>query len=671
MNPQHKNPTRKERTATAPYNFVPLPERPFTSAEGTSILNPDQSLYHGERLTGWIDVTLETKSPIYVRAPLTPRENQRREAEDNNPDDRTLHLNKMRNKPDFFYVSDPSAPVIPGSSLRGMIRNMVEILGHGKFGPSPERPLVYRAVGDTSSHGEAYRHQLMTEETGDKNAFTPKYIAGFIRKIGDTWYIQPAAEIHGITWARILHQDIPRAGLKNMPGLRNAYELHVAVGNYELQEVRGGFVKIRRLKVVEASASARNGLIPAVLAESGPIPKKASEAVVFKPDLKAQWDSTWIRIPDGSDPDDPRDLIGEYRDQLTPAQEKILGPGGALRDGQPIFYLLDNGMLVFFGHTQLFRLTYKRSPKEFLTIPYIDEGRIDLAEAMFGKVRGARGGQAGRVFVGDARLVDPRKDDVWLPGGAVIPKILSTPKPTTFQHYLTQSQPDIPRGKGLNTYNNSPADATLRGYKRYWIKGNVTRKDIAERSENVRAPEDEKQHTRIKPVRAGVNFHFRVRFENLLPQELGLLWWSLALPAKDEGDYCHQIGMGKPLGLGAIKLAPILHLVDPSRRYNRLLCAENEGWEMGEETEQQTETLLNTSVQQFERFIAKSQGQPDLPLATLERVRMLLEMLRWREATPEWLDKTRYMEIEHRGSDGRKVNEYRERPVLPDPLHVK
>ncbi|MCW5848464.1 MAG: TIGR03986 family CRISPR-associated RAMP protein, partial [Anaerolineae bacterium] len=213
MNPQHKNPTRKERTATAPYNFVPLPERPFTSAEGTSILNPDQSLYHGERLTGWIDVTLETKSPIYVRAPLTPRENQRREAEDNNPDDRTLHLNKMRNKPDFFYVSDPSAPVIPGSSLRGMIRNMVEILGHGKFGPSPERPLVYRAVGDTSSHGEAYRHQLMTEETGDKNAFTPKYIAGFIRKIGDTWYIQPAAEIHGITWARILHQDIPRAGL--------------------------------------------------------------------------------------------------------------------------------------------------------------------------------------------------------------------------------------------------------------------------------------------------------------------------------------------------------------------------------------------------------------------------------------------------------------------------
>jgi CspA family cold shock protein len=42
-------------------------------------------------------------------------------------------------------------------------------------------------------------------------------------------------------------------------------------------------------------------------------------------------------------------------------------------------------------------------------------------------------------------------------------------------------------------------------------------------------------------------------------------------------------------------------------------------------------------------------------------------MLEWRESDPAWLDTTRYMEIEH-GLD--KVNEYKERPVLPDPLAV-
>ena len=67
MNPQHKNPTRKERTATAPYNFVPLPERviAFRNQPGSAIAI-DQGVYHDNRYTGWIDVELETLSPVYV-----------------------------------------------------------------------------------------------------------------------------------------------------------------------------------------------------------------------------------------------------------------------------------------------------------------------------------------------------------------------------------------------------------------------------------------------------------------------------------------------------------------------------------------------------------------------------------------------------------------------------
>ena len=153
MAARHKNPTSPQRTALAPYNFVSLPDLTLAFPAKDNPFHVDQSLYHGTHLTGWVDVTLETQSPVYIRGPLTPKEH--RQAEREEKDNKTPHLQKMRNKPDFFYTRDPNEPVIPGSSLRGMIRTLAEVLGHGKLTPVSDEPLVYRAVGDISSHGEA------------------------------------------------------------------------------------------------------------------------------------------------------------------------------------------------------------------------------------------------------------------------------------------------------------------------------------------------------------------------------------------------------------------------------------------------------------------------------------------------------------------------------------
>jgi cold shock CspA family protein len=45
---------------------------------------------------------------------------------------------------------------------------------------------------------------------------------------------------------------------------------------------------------------------------------------------------------------------------------------------------------------------------------------------------------------------------------------------------------------------------------------------------------------------------------------------------------------------------------------------------------------------------------------------MLLAMLAWREGNAQWADRTRYLLIEH----PQFGNEYKDRPVLPDPLAV-
>ena len=65
--PKHTNPTQPDRQAKAPYNFVPLPEK-VLDAEAL----PTQDRYHAGRHTGWLDCTLTTATPMYVRCGVLP-----------------------------------------------------------------------------------------------------------------------------------------------------------------------------------------------------------------------------------------------------------------------------------------------------------------------------------------------------------------------------------------------------------------------------------------------------------------------------------------------------------------------------------------------------------------------------------------------------------------------
>jgi cold shock CspA family protein len=329
----------------------------------------------------------------------------------------------------------------------------------------------------------------------------------------------------------------------------------------------------------------------------------------------------------------------------------------------PVFYLMDGSKLIFFGHTQMFRLPYRNSPQEMLHPVHSSDQYIDLAEAIFGRVKGDQGGEAGRVFVGDAALA-PDETTPWLPDEPeVIPEILSGPKPTTFQHYLTQDQPNTEKGKGLHTYNDDTSQTTLRGYKLYWHKGEVERDDFTD-DLSERERRNDTQHTRIKPVRQGVRFHGCIRFENLLPAEFGILWWALTLPT--EGEHYHKIGMGKPLGLGAIEITPHVEFVHAQDRYRSLIQERDEGWKWvsGREKAQMRDQIVETSVTTFEKLISRKVGNTSF--AEIPRIQELLAMLSWPGPDPK---QTRYMEIERQDPSAKrgKRNEYKKRPVLPTP----
>ncbi len=637
--------------ALAPYNFVPLPERVVLVPKEDDI--PDQDRYHANRLSGRIECRLTTASPLYVRAGWQP-------------EDFVAHgeksFDKLKDEPgqqqkraDFFHHGDPHRPIIPGSSLRGMLRALVEIVGYGKMERVTERGLVYRAVGDTTSLGERYRDRFLLQR--NDGSYQTIVQAGYMQRSGGGWQIMPAQAQDDFTFARIEQTAIPNLALRT--GNKVFVEVDPPrVYTHANGKVRLFYPKVRRFLTIPA-----DGLREGVLVRTGRAPRKHMEFVIYPPDPQ----QFPILLPQA--------MIDEYRKQLSQDQKRLLGNDGVLQANHPVFYLVDQGKVVFFGHAMMFRLPYTFSPRDFVPEYLRRVADTDLADAIFGYVRpgvSVDKARAGRVFVSDAEL-DGKPEHLWCEPEVVTPKILSGPKPTTFQHYLVQTST---QKRNLMHYASRPtAETVVRGHKRYWHKPNVPLADMIER-DLVKIDKAASQYTRIKPVAPGVSFRFTLRFENLSQIELGALLWVLRLAADEH--YRLALGMGKPLGMGAVSISSSVYRDDRHARYSRLL--DGAQWHTGEQTVEQVD--LDACLAEFEGYVMKESGEQERAdqLDQTLRMQCLLALLRWKEAPP--VEQTRYLEIERLVEKGhipaarqkkpgdKTVNEYAERPVLPLPTQV-
>lgn len=701
--PPHVNPAQSP-TATAPYNFVPLPELVVPAVESAEAL-PDHDHYERARHTGYFDITLLTRSPLYVRCPLTTDQLLR---QDRGDDAKLPFREQVKNTPDFFYTRDPDQPVIPGSSLRGMLRGLLEIISYGKVQWVTERQLVYRAVGDRSSLGQHYRTQLLGANKGSSPNMhfdypSSKVRGGYLRRTRAGWAIQPAKEILSETF---VHVEYTAA--------------QPIIGTYGRQQVHPVFVEpagrvssprgsrgsanlVLDLAITKrVTASPSSGLVPAKLVESGHMEgahAKHWHCAIYEPDPN----TALIPIPDSvwETYQEDRDLT---RGPLTPTRK-------LMHDGDPLFCLLDGkGQLVFFGPTMMLRLPYTQLAIDLVPPALRRPEEIDYAEALFGFVRtdrelknleqrglpvpkqGSKGrAYAGRVCVTNAVLVGGQSD-IWPALEPLVPKILATPKPTAFQHYLVQTSD---RKNSLRHYDSaSPDETVIRGHKLYWrqradwvssddatrmIEEDPQKRADIDRQEGMGKPDT--QHTQLKPVKAGIRFTFRVYFENLSDEELGALSWALHPLGHPGKDYCHSLGMGKPLGMGAVKLQATLCLTDRTRRYTHLFdgdrwqtgiaetgerLSDAEGLERPVPTDPQRiarvgeeladRATLERLVEPFEKRILETLRlyPTHNHLFELRRIEILLRMLEWPGLDPQG---TRYME----------AGQFRDRLVLPDP----
>lgn len=669
MNRKHIHTIKaQERKAVAPYNFVELPDVVIPAKlENGKLCNNDR--YHENRNTGKIKCTLTTSSPLYIRCGLTLEEYkfiQQQFRENKEPSD----------YPAFFYNPVTHKPEIAGSSLRGMLRTLIEIISFSKISQvSDAQKFYFRAVAADKDD------PLKDEYTFHLGKQGKNVKAGYLHKQGDKWFIRPAKTIDNSPFVWIKEKTVLKGGISGYIPVKNILDPNKYRPQYfmnvSFEDIQ---TKNNRKFAQKFSSNSQTHYYTGVLITSG----NMLEGATTLPDEIKRKNHCLIREPDSNEKLIPIDkyAIEDYKQSLTAFQQK--NPPfdlemGVLKQGRAIFYCEPKlGQPVkLFGQSPNFRIPYypkgqakAASAMDFIPPNLLNSSVIDIAEAIFGFVRQKKESEeiaqsyAGRVFISNAQCTT--ENDIWLENNSIIPKILASPKPTTFQHYLVQPEEVNADKKNLKHYASEPIkDTVMRGHKLYWHKG--SNPEIAHPTPKEAS---DTQVTQIQPIKPGVNFEFTIHFENLTDVELGALMWVLDIAQDDK--YRLSLGMGKPLGMGAIKINYQLFLDQRRNRYDQLFYSNN--WYLPK-----TKEISVKYKDKFENYILdqlKKLGNYEKigRLSQIPRIQMLLAMLTWEEnPSQDYLDNTRYMEIERKEKpcigDG-DPNEYKTRPVLPTPLQV-
>ena len=579
----------RDKRATASYNFVPLPATVIKSpidggAENDAERQANYKEYvkkHG-KLSGYIELHCRTMTPVFIG---------------------------MGDKEGAFFAP-AGKPILPGSTLRGMVKNIFKIVTCGAMRTDKDsadiddRALYYRSFMNKS-----YKAELVDSKKidGKHQSFT-KAKPGFLihDKLENQYYICPAQfDRKKDTW------------------LVSKYKKVILWDEYEK----------------------RGGELPCF---TGPMEGGRTAKTHYTFHYNPDWSSR-NRLPVSEE------IIVHYQHDLTRDEDldlfKLAKRGKAAAsfvgdDGcdfvVPCFYKEKKGEVAHFGFGQYYRIPYPYTIGGGGHLPRAIKdasAAVDYADAIFGR----KELWGSRLAFEDAVLKESKGFET-----AHYSKTLGEPKPTSYQLYLEQEGEKADRDWGSE-------NAPIRGYKLYWHQAAnfPWRKDEAESKDNV--------DRKIRPLKAGSVFEGRIRFKNFSEVELGALLKVFSLAAEDR-ELCFKIGQGKGIGLGSVRIDAELVLIDEVQGYAQLF-AENGDWNTAEK-KAPMEEYLKAFDDVIERLDEKERTRYELSQQAL------LDLLDWKAVEQrDWTARTRQMTL---GSDknpdeafDKEVKQFRNRWVLP------
>lgn len=512
----------------APYNFVPL-SRWVYCPDWSDRVSHDIPFADG--LCGSLDLTIHAHSPILVG------QEQDRE--------KPLTFHRLPG-PDGRFA-------IPGSTLRGLIRNVIEIAAFGKLRYVDDQRF---GVRDLTSGAIPFYRQYLTRNRGNQT-YEPLSKAGWLRFEGGDWKLIPCEHARvehdelraflGDDWVRISKSDRPSAGQKYDAWMKHngSFAIQFQAGTLRDQPHSG-----KRLHYRKASRLGEGPDQGMLVFTGQPGPNKHMEFIFFDPNegraialKEAANDFLAVHAEseewnDWNERQKPKPWREKYKEALSG------------KDDIPVFYLQEpNGLVRALGLAQMFKLAYRHSVRDMIdhTNPrHRDEKVWDLTDLIFGIAdsKDPKLSLKGRAEFSAAVCCDPSPHE--LRPTAVI---LNNPKPTFYPNYVLQDEKDgTLKGREYRTYDG--AGTEIRGWKRYPARPIDPLRLFPTLEGKQR--ENRKVQVQLQPLAEGTEFTGRLRFHNLRPSELGALAWALTWN-RDPG-LRHSIGLGKPLGLGQINI---------------------------------------------------------------------------------------------------------------------
>jgi CRISPR-associated protein (TIGR03986 family) len=498
-------------TFYSPYNFVPLqdPQR----LEGV-----DAALSSGiplrDGLCGSLAIEMEALTPLLVGG-----ERQKR--------DGATEVHPFR-FPDGTYG-------VPGSSLHGMLRSIIEAVMGGRMRQVDDRRFALRDFVSTVKFDYAAKMKhaksgfLRRRPDGQREIVPCEYVL----------FDHEALKPFGIPADRF---GTAEAKLK-ASSLRHKYDL--------LEKAFPGLA----VEAVDVAPDKTGRMIANALRRGGTgrfvVSAQINEGTVRKPGGKGNGKHHDFVFFDRKDGEAIPVSAEQWRDFLFTHDDDKPGsvrpwPGYWRErhdrgDEVPVFYISDEVGLRF-GLARMFRLAGRTSTHDALRFSHpelLEAVGVDLSDALFGTL-GDAGAGAARGRVSCTPLV----------AGHVAPEslgatVLGSPKPSYYPAYLYQPEGEGWKSKWTHWDSAGKDTPRLRGRKRYYAQDKAQLAPPPEKSgENV--------HTRLFALPTGTVLQGRIVVHNLAPFELGALLWAMELGGHASAD--HQLGMGKPYGMGRAKL---------------------------------------------------------------------------------------------------------------------
>jgi CRISPR-associated protein (TIGR03986 family) len=612
---------KKNVSAKAPYNFVPLNEQ---------VLYPeDQKVsfdrYDPERNTGHIELVVKTLTPLMISKGVSIEGNK------------SIH--------DFVKIGNKNKPVIPGSSIRGLIRSLVGILSYSSLIKNEhfmDHALFYRGVADRAFMG-IYQDKFFDIQ----DDFNYRPLAGYLSKNGNNYVIYPAElDSNSVQYYKVRntsyqitidpHSKKPIFKFDGKVFTDYSFEsiyfkpepktlhVHNRYNNKTKQKIA---YNLKYALVKEYSftlPTSTKSFVQGTLVVSGGMATKKHDQWI----INVRQDTVLLQVNS--------QVINDYkndaqRDAEFDLIEKLKGTACNMI---PCFYLTDSANnVISFGHTPLYRIKHSKTIQDAVH-QNVDDNLKDFETILFGNTID----YASRLYFEDLTIDG---DDNFQMDPTLI-KILSSPKPTSHQYYLRQESSILKNW-------SSTEQIHISGIKQYWHK--IVNKGHWEDNQ----PATASHAGYIKPVLPNKTFSGKLRFENLTDTELGALISAIELP---EG-CCHKIGMGKPYGLGSIKIGSKLTIYNKLQNYVKLLDSDGK-WSYEKRTE------VKDFKGNFSSFILDKLQSEAGSLWEVDRIKQLKAMLRFDEninANPDWLETTRYLAIQ-------PYNEFKERACLDTPTEI-